>query len=214
MAKRALITEGQLFGDCIYIKEVPSVDDNGIRRRMGRFRCLCGKEFIDRVDKIKSGDSRGCGCRQGRIIHGLTRNGEKPDEFKIWCKIKERCYNVKDKRYIDYGARGIKVCDRWRYSFKLFYEDMGCRPNSTYSIERINNNGNYEPTNCKWGTKKNQARNRRSNVYIEYNGEKKCISEWAEILNLHQMTLWSRIFRYNWSIKKAFEFPKRESKKK
>ncbi len=205
MAKRlrVIYTAGQLIGDCTFISDEPYLIDKGIKRRTAKFKCVCGKEFIDRIDKIAGGGSKGCGCRRGGITHRCTI-GNKTDEYKIWCKIKDRCKNKNDMRY---GGRGIAICDRWLNSFENFLEDMDKRPSTLHSIERIDNNGNYEPSNCRWATKKEQARNRRSNVFITYNNETLCINEWAERSSINQMTFWSRIFRYKWSIEKAINHP-------
>lgn len=91
-----------------------------------------------------------------RAIHGRS----KTPEYNVWIKIKQRCFNKNGKDYPDYGGRGITVCDRW-LTFENFFSDMGERPSPTYSIDRINNDGNYEPRNCRWATPNQQARNRR-----------------------------------------------------
>lgn len=93
-------------------------------------------------------------------------------EYRIWAHLKGRCLNEKDKDYKNYGARGIRVCDRWLHSFKAFYEDMGPRPSSKHSIDRIDNDGNYEPGNCRWATSKEQNNNKRKMKLAESRASK------------------------------------------
>lgn len=124
-------------------------------------------------------------------------------EHNAWRAMKGRCYNKNNQRYEYYGGRGIIVCDRWINSFENFYEDMGPRPSKNHSIDRKNNNGNYEPSNCHWATAIKQLRNRNSVKIIQYNGESKCVSEWAEMLNIPRRTLHNRLFRLHWSIERA-----------
>jgi hypothetical protein len=119
--------------------------------------------------------------------------------------MKQRCQNPNNPSYHNYGGRGIKVCERW-FSFENFISDMGMRPTNDHTLERINNDGNYEPSNCKWATRTEQARNFRSNRMLEFNGEKKCISAWAKELGLTHDSI-SRRLRRGWSIEEALTKP-------
>ena len=100
-------------------------------------------------------------------------------EYKIWQGLIQRCINGNDHSYCDYGGRGISVCDRWLHSFENFLSDMGFRPSSDYSIDRIDTNGNYEPNNCRWATNEQQANNRRNNVMCIYDGKEYTASQIA-----------------------------------
>jgi hypothetical protein len=134
-----------------------------------RYNCLCdcGKTCVVRRCALVSGHTQSCGCyRIERVIDTMSiQNGNtiknKP-EYDAWRHAIYRCYNPKHKRYMDYGGRWIKVCDRWLESFENFLEDMGKRPSKNHSLDRVINDGNYEPSNCRWATPKQQAGNRRS----------------------------------------------------
>lgn len=121
-----------------------------------------------------------------------------PSEYNSWNSMNGRCYSNKNPSYHLYGEKGITVCDRWRKSFKNFLEDMGAKPNATYSLDRFpNKNGNYEPSNCKWSTPKEQSNNKNNNNLIEINGETLNITQWSEKTKLNRNVLASRI-RQGW----------------
>lgn len=117
--------------------------------------------------------------------------------------MKSRCYNPKNIRYANYGARGIKVCDEWIHSFSTFLSDVGKRPSPNHSIDRINNDGDYELGNIRWATRKEQALNRSSNRFLTYEGKTKHLGIWAEELGIKRTTLTQRLNAYGWSIEKA-----------
>lgn len=175
--------------------------------------CDCGNnKDISYYSLIRN--TKSCGCHRRAVIgmksktHGLA----KTVEYRAWKAMKNRCYRVCGDDYAEYGARGIIVCDRWLKSFENFFVDVGERPTKKHSLDRIDNNGNYEPSNCKWSTKKEQARNRRTNIIIEYNGKKMCLMDWAINLGVNYRILYKRIRRYKWSINDAFNAPKINSK--
>lgn len=138
----------------------------------------------------------------------LFNNKDYKRLYKIYQHMIERCYDKNSIRYKDWGGRGIIVCDEWKNDFKVFFNwalNNGYKNNLT--IDRINNNGNYEPNNCKWATIKEQNRNSRNCNYFTYNNKTCCISEWAELYHIKYSILYSRLQKLNWSIEKALNTP-------
>lgn len=160
---------------------------------------------------MSRGDTRCCGCKtlafrsDSMVQHGhSTRDGTSP-EYNSWSSMRERCTNSKLPGFADYGGRGITVCDRWRHDFAAFLADMGPRPAGT-TIDRINNDGNYEPGNCRWATQLQQARNSRHNVRLTLDGVTLCLSEWAERLGFTYSCLMQRVVS-GWSVRDALTLP-------
>jgi hypothetical protein len=137
--------------------------------------------------------------------HGGTvdNKGRNTPEYKSWAHMKARCNSETNHKYHLYGARGIKVCDRWLNNFENFLADMGQKPSPLHTIDRIDNNGNYEPSNCRWATKKEQGRNTRTNLLITHNGKTMTLIEWSELSGVNKITLRNRISLYGWSVEKA-----------
>jgi hypothetical protein len=172
--------------------------------------CECGNKTVVRRAHLLSGNIKSCGCflkspdRKRIITHGLWKENKRL--CKIWDCMKDRCYNPTRKAYKNYGGRGIIVCDEWKNSFLSFIEwakNNGYR--SDLTIDRIDVNGNYEPSNCRWATMKEQCRNKRNTRHITYNGETHTVPEWNEIRGDR---LIERRLEKGWSIKDAFEVPK------
>ena len=115
------------------------------------------------------------------IWHGHARKGDQSPEYRVWAGMLTRCYNENNKTYCRYGGRGITVCDRWRNSFLAFLEDMGPRPSLKHTLDRIDNNGNYEPGNCRWATMIEQARNKSTSLWLELGGVSRPAMEWCEL---------------------------------
>lgn len=141
--------------------------------------------------------------RMGRPVkHGW--NGT--PEHRAWGHMKDRCFNPRSQRYGRYGARGIAVCDRWKESFLAFIEDVGPRPSPKHSLERVNNNGHYEPGNVVWAEREQQANNKSTSVILEFRGESLSVNQWARRLGICNRTIGMRL-NAGWSIEKTLTTP-------
>lgn len=161
---------------------------------MWKCLCSCGNYTAVPSGSLTSGKTKSCGClkleTKGAMTHGLSNTVI----YHTWWRMLHRCRNPKSPDWKHYGGRGITVCDRW-HRFEDFYVDMGPKPSPKHTIERINNDGNYEPTNCRWATHTEQVRNRRSNRTITRNGETMCASEWARRVGLTPKAVLKRLRR-------------------
>lgn len=182
---------GKRFGRLVVVRF------GGVVKKVTKWvcRCDCGNEKQVNSGALRQRQTNSCGCwRQdsARIIsrtHGLSKTAE----YKTWQQMIQRCDNQGDANYPNYGGRGISVCEKWQ-NFENFYADMGKRP-SGMSIDRKDNDGNYEPGNCRWATLIQQNRNRRSTRNVTYNGQTLCVSEWALRLNITPQSLSARLAR-------------------
>jgi len=161
-------------------------------------RCVCGKMKKITTRELVLGITKSCGC-VNRVKNGLSNTRE----ANIYEHMINRCYNPKDREYHNYGGRGIKVCQRWLDDFQNFLKDMGkAPPNAT--IDRIDNDGDYCPENCRWASNFTQSRNRRNNVKITYKGKTLCLQDWADKLGISYATLRKRLKYLGWSVEEAF----------
>lgn len=161
-------------------------------------RCDCGAERIVFAKHLRSGATKSCGCFSADLVtkrnfkHGQTNTRL----FSIWQNMKDRCFNPNNDKYSYYGGRGITVCKEWVEDFMNFYNwAMSNGYEDRLTIDRIDNNKNYEPSNCRWATIICQANNKRSNRVVSYNGEDHTLAEWSRILKINSSTLGTRFHR-------------------
>jgi hypothetical protein len=145
------------------------------------------------------------------VTHGASIGYQMSPTYRSWAQMKQRCLNPKHTAYKNYGGRGITVCAAWVNDYSTFFRDMGERPSLDHSIDRIDNNGNYEPGNCRWATRIQQGRNRRDNRLLLYKGETKTLSEWSELLGISGITIGHRLDTHGWSVEKALSVPALET---
>lgn len=191
-----------VFGKLTIIGDAPNDNTGHI---MSRCRCECGRETITRKSRLISGETKSCN-KCGRIVHGNNKTGRRSKEYRAWTHIKDRCNNPTCKSYKNYGAKGIKICERWTNSFSNFLRDVGFAPSTHHTLDRFpNNKGNYEPGNVRWATMLQQQQNRTNNVWLEYNGERKILTEWSRVLGVDQTLLSYHITKKKRTIEEAIK---------
>ncbi|MCK1367604.1 hypothetical protein [Bradyrhizobium sp. 62] len=166
---------------------------------------------------MKTGKSQSCGCLRSELTSKRAATGDirrthgmrRTPEYGVWCAMRRRCENPKVDRYPQYGGRGIKVCERWK-RFENFISDMGQRPDPSFSIERRDNNGNYEPANCKWAKNEEQTYNKRTTRLLDYKGRKLTVQQASEIAGTPRANIFSRLY-LGWSVEQAIETPIRRA---
>lgn len=212
--KRLDAPAGSRFGRLVLIGvSAKRTSDN---RTLHEFRCDCGASAFALLKYAIAGATRSCGCLRSELVasraaqrnrtHGMS---DRP-EWHIWSSLRRRCFDLSHPHY---GGRGIQVCERWANSFEAFLEDMGPRPTARHSIDRIDNNGNYEPSNCRWATATQQCRNTRVNRLLPFNGEMLCLADVAERVGISSGTLAHRLGD-GWSIEDALNTPVRRMSRK
>lgn len=178
-------------------------------------KCDCGNETIVKGALLTYGNTKSCGCQRAEAFKRCVENGTKHNLshhplYPKWKSMRKRCSNPNEKEYKNYGGRGITVCEEWD-DFKAFYDwaiTHGWREDLT--IDRIDNNKGYSPDNCRFIPAKEQVRNRRKTVYLEYNNEKRPLSEWCELLGLKMKTCYGRLHYYGWSNPEEILFGRRK----
>ena len=194
---------GNRYGKLTVIKRVYKEGDNNT---YWLCKCDCGNKTVVNAPHLKDGHTTSCGCvhkealKKSITTHGLSKH----PLYKIYKAMKERTNKEYSKSYKNYGGRGIKVCDEWLNDFGKFYDwAMSNGYKDGLTIDRIDVNGNYEPSNCRWATMKEQGNNKRNNRNITYHGQTYTMKQWAEKLGIKYSTLSMRINKYDWGIERA-----------
>lgn len=213
--KKHFIQQGDRFGHLTVVSEQSRKDHEGVVRRYVQVRCDCGKELeVYMSNLIKENHTTSCGCfgaqtrRDAHTTHGHScRTGgiRRTRTYRTWEAMKQRCYNPNNRDYINYGQRGISICPRWLESFENFLDDMGEASSDLY-IDRIDNDGNYEPSNCRWATAMQQVYNRRCTKRLEYKGKEYTIREFSDMTGIKYGTIERRL-AMGWTIERAVETP-------
>ena len=202
---RAKDLSGRVFGKLTVISRAKNrqKSPHGPNTVTWRCLCACGQEAIVTAGCLMAGSTKSCGC-----LH-QTHGASKTQTYKIWKVMRQRCRDVNAHGYEDYGGRGIRVCPQWE-DFSVFLADMGEAP-AGMSIDRIDNDGDYEPGNCRWATRKEQGNNKRNNRRIPYLGETKTLSQWSDVFHMNPKTLSDRLKR-GFSVEEALTRPVRPRK--
>jgi len=190
-----------------------------------KFICMCKCGAIIKVKKcnLASGHTKSCGCYKSKLL--TNRSTHRFTNHKLYTRYNSmlrRCFDKKDDSWINYGGRGISICNRWAdknsikfnsKKFMNFIYDMGFPSSNNHTIDRVNNSGNYEPSNCRWATQKEQSRNTRFNKILNYKGKNYTLPDLADVINISPKTLSVRINDCGWSVEKAVETPLRVNKR-
>lgn len=204
MDNKLVVNIGDKYGRLSILNEVESKK----WKRYFLCKCDCGNETVVSLDNLRSGHTQSCGCLRSdtttiiKTKHGLYGSRL----YRVWADIKKRCLNSKHHSFKDYGGRGIILCNEWKEYLPFYNWAMANGYQENLTIERIENNGNYEPGNCKWIPQSEQGKNTRANKIITYNEQSKPLCTWAKELGIKYDVLQLRLSR-GWSIERAFNTP-------
>lgn len=179
---------GDRKGMFTFVQVIGTKRDATAKRTLWLIRCDCGREYERTSNCVGKG---GCLCQIQ--THGKSHS----KEHMIWCAIKARCFNRNNKNFDLYGGRGISMSSHWTKSFENFYADMGPAPSPTHTVDRINSNGDYEPGNCRWATRMEQANNTRRNILVEHKGSTKTLVMACRDSNVPYASVYRYMRRYN-----------------
>lgn len=192
---KKLDVTGQKYGRLLAVE----LAKPGLNGTFWRFICDCGANHVANLSLVRYGSIKSCGCLQKEKASeagrkSATHKMSHSCEWRIWAGMRSRCRSSANSNFPNYGGRGIKVCERWQI-FDNFYADMGQRPSQLHTIDRIDNDGDYEPSNCRWATAEEQAHNRCNSILIDLAGEKIALSEGARRLGIPYQTAYWRFCR-------------------
>ncbi len=223
MSRKIEVKKGDVYNNLVIVGEI--INSENKTNRFFICKCNCGKKFKTTLTHIRTGHTKSCGCLLAKILEKRnTKHGflQKKDKISLklyyaWQGMKKRCYNKNNSGYKHYGGRGIMVCERWVNSFENFKNDMFLafkkhikeNGNKNTSLDRINNDGNYEPSNVRWTVRSIQNKNKRNTKYITWNGETMCVADWAKFFKIPPITLWQRLYKQKLGVEESF---KRSSK--
>lgn len=198
---------GVKFGNLLVVSKT-TIQTYGNGEYLYSCICDCGKIVLKSIGNLRSGATKSCGCMIRILIskhktrHGFAKDGQRSKVYRTWAQMRNRCSNPNNPSFKNYGGRGIRVCERWN-SFENFRDDMGI-PEPHQSIERINNNLDYSPDNCRWATMADQMRNTRANRVFTINGITGCATDLAKHFGISLPGVLLRIDRYGWTPHEAF----------
>lgn len=212
------ILVGVKYGRLTVVEYIERIREGGTWQHLWRCVCQCGQVRIVRASRLKNGGTTSCGCKRRESTvkrntkHGESVRGRRTAEYIVWKSMNQRCYDPGNKKYSNYGGRGITVCDRWRSDYAAFLADMGRMPSRKHSIDRKNNDGNYEPDNCRWATKTEQGRNQRTNRLLTINGETRCVRDWEEVAGFPKGMIQTRL-HLGWQVERLLQTPRKSPRR-
>lgn len=219
MGARAKIKSGDKFGKLTIVQETtPHVTPCGTIRRSFVCKCDCGNVVVRRLGAFRKKDvNHSCGCLDIERIANLNRKYTKEQTnsflYSTWHGMKQRCYDSNNSHYKYYGDKGILVCDEWLDDYISFYNwSLSNGASKEFTLDRINVNGNYEPSNCRWVDAITQANNKNKNRLIEYNGERLSVMQWSRKTGIKEATIRMRLDRYNYSAGEALGYEPHKTK--
>lgn len=191
MSARLHIESGTRFGRLTVAGDAqPHLSPTGKPHRKLECVCDCGSNVQVFMDALRRGGTRSCGCLRTEVLSQRATHRQKGTaEYRAWRHAKSRCLNPNTSDFKNYASRGITICPEWRDSFEQFFADMGPRPSHKHSIDRINNEGNYEPGNCRWATRKEQNNNQRKSIQLQ--GDPLPVA--AEKMGINYHTIYNRL---------------------